>query len=124
MSKKQVDRTNTLLPLGVPRYIRIYENDKTADCYTVVYTGHYRKGKGHDRDWFQYVCMNAAPFHPCGICQHGETEFEPVDRPTYAHLGRKIKWTDLPVDCQKVVLDDYCDLWGIEYNVNQTKLFV
>jgi hypothetical protein len=110
MNKKQVVRKNALLPNGVPRYIRCYDNGgKTADRYTVVFTGRYRHKTGQS---FWYVGMSGNPFHPLGIGHHGEHNRQ-IDRPTYAHLGKKIKWSDLTPECQKCVLDTYCDLWDI-----------
>ena len=100
---------------GVPRYLRVYDNDKSplADRYTAVFGKH---GKG------QYVGFGALPFHPAlGIYQHGESgkwvggKFYPdfIDRPTYAHLGKKIKFTDLNEDCQRAVLSDYLDIFNL-----------
>lgn len=40
--------------------------------------------------------------------------------PRYGHIGKKIKWADLPPDCQKLVLSTYTDLWDI---VSQPELF-
>jgi len=71
--QKHKERTERLLPNGVPRYIRCYDNGgKTADRYTVCYTGNYR---GKTKGWHDYVGMSGAPFHPQGIGQHGQTEF-------------------------------------------------
>ncbi len=93
-----------------PRYIRIYDNGgKTVDRYTVVYT---RKSITRERPyWYMDVCMSGSPFHPQGVCQHGEYTYL-IDRPTYSHLGRKITWNDLPEDCKGVVMQDYAELWG------------
>lgn len=107
-------RTEQLLPGGIPRYIRCYDNGgKAADRYTVVFTGNYKGRKGCD-----YLGMNAYPFHPQGIGMHGWSE-DVIDYPTYGHLGRKIKFSDLPEDCQKLVLRDYRDIWGLEQNENR-----
>lgn len=104
------DRLKALMPNGIPRYIRCYDNGgKTADRYTVVYTGKYRnKAKGS----YEYVGMSAAPFHPMGIGQHGEHS-TPIDRPTYGHLGKKINFNDLPADCKELVLRDYKENWNL-----------
>ena len=105
-------REERLMPKGIPRYIRCYDNGGvekggTADRYTVCYIG---KKTGRE-DWYGYVGMNAAPFHPQGFCQHGESELR-IDWPTYGHLGKKIRFGDLPTDCKKVVIDDYKEIWG------------
>lgn len=109
-NNKVKERKNRLLPAGIPRYIRCYDSgpDSTADRYTVVYTGNY---KGKSKRWHDYVGISGAPFHPQGIGMHGQTEFQPVDRPTYSHLGKKIKFSDLPEDCKKLVMQDYLYYW-------------
>lgn len=107
LTEKQKERFDRLLPDSKPRYIRCYDNGgETIDRYTVAYTGHYpRKTKG----WFDYVGMNSQPFH--GVGMHGQNEFNQIDRPTYSHLGKKIKFSDLPEQCQKLVMQDYLYLW-------------
>lgn len=108
---KQYKRRLSLLPNGKPKYVRCYDNGgESFDRYTVVFTGRYthKTNGGH---W--YVGMSENPFHPQGFGQHGETEFQCVDRPTYGHLGKKISFDSLPEDCQKLVMQDYVDLWDI-----------
>jgi hypothetical protein len=113
LSKKE-ERKARLIPNGIPRYIRCYDNGGlekekgSADRYTVVYTGNY---SGKSKGWHDYVGMSGAPFHPQGIGMHGQTQYRPCDRPTYSHLGKKIKFQDLPEDCQKLVMQDYLYLW-------------
>ena len=110
MNKKAIARKNALLPNGVPRYIRCYENGgKTPDRYTVVFTGNYRHNTGQS---FWYVGMSGNPFHPLGVGQHGE-HHKQIDRPRYGHLGKKIKWESLTPECQQCVLQTYVDLWDI-----------
>ena len=107
--QKQKERAERLVPNGVPRYIRCYDmGEGQFDRYTVCYTGNY---KGKAKGWHDYVGMSANPFHPQGFGQHGQTEFQPCDKPSYKHLGKKIKFEDLPKDCQKLVMDDYLYLW-------------
>lgn len=96
-------------PMKTPRYIRCYDNGgETIDRYTVVYTGNYRRKTSG-----QYFCvgMSAWPFHPQGFGQYGESR-TPIDRPRSRHLGRHIEFEELPVDCQKLVQQDYVELWG------------
>ena len=108
MRAKQTERLNRLLPQGHPRWIRCYDNggpdapNGSCDRYTVVYT---RLNCGY----CIYVGMSGAPFHPQGVCQHGEHEC-PIDRPRYSHLGKPIPFQQLPTDCQRVVMQDYCEL--------------
>lgn len=129
MSKRTRERLARLLPEGRPRYVRIYDNGgETADRYAVVYNGKYRTlgRKAHTREPLppvQYVNMSGAPYHPQGVCQHGEahTFFDapegwttPVGR-KHPQLGLRIEYDALPADCQRVVLDDYIDIWALTY---------
>jgi len=104
----KTDRLSRLLPGGTPRWIRCYDNGgETFDRYTVVYTGRY---KTTDRRR-TYVGMSEHPFHPQGFGQHGQfPAWEPIDRPSYKHLGKKITFQDLPPDCKRLVLYDYKEL--------------
>lgn len=120
-------RIETLLPLGEPKYVRCYDNGgKTADRYTVVYTGKYRtigskRGGERVNGGFQYVGMSALPFHPQGFGQHGEhTQQIDVNKWGFApamgrsnHLGKRIPFNTLPADCQKLVMRDYRTLWNL-----------
>lgn len=108
--QKHKERTERLVPNGVPRYIRCYDNGGTsADRYTVVFTGRYtHKTNGG----FWYIGMSGAPFHPQGIGYHADSP-QPIDTPSYKHLGKKIKFEDLPKDCQKLIMDDYLYLWDL-----------
>jgi hypothetical protein len=103
------NRTERLMPGGIPRYIRCYDYPASFDRYTVVYTGHYTQNTGGQ---FWYVGMSTYPFHPQGFGQHGESD-RPIDRPAYGHLGKKISFNDLPDDCKKLVIQDYTALWNI-----------
>jgi hypothetical protein len=110
MNKRGKERLNRLLPGGKPRYIRCYDNGgESYDRYTVVYTGRYRHKTG-GAQW--HVGMSAEPFHPQGFGQHGESMVD-IDWPTYGHLGKKIKFDDLPEDCQNLVMSDYLYLWDL-----------
>ena len=103
-------RTERLLPAGMPRYVRCYDNGETADRYTVVFSGNYRHNTGGS---FVYLAMGPAPFHPQGFGQHGESPRQ-IDRPRYGHLGRKIAFNALPDDCQALARRTYRDLWSIK----------
>ncbi len=88
-----------------PRYVRCYDNGgTTADRYTVVFT---RKRVGGQ---FMYLGMSPYPTHPQGIGMHGFSDVQ-IDRPRYRHLGKKIRFEDLPETCQQVVRNDYDCLW-------------
>lgn len=98
------------MPNNKPRYIRCYDNGgKTYDQYTVVFTGRYTHKTNNA---FMYVGMSSAPFHPLGFGQHGDSP-QPIDRPSYKHLGKRIDFDQLPEDCKKLVYRDYTDLWDI-----------
>jgi hypothetical protein len=76
--------------------IRCYDNaGKTADRYTVVYMAIPERTP----NTFLSVGMSAEPFHPQGIGQHGAAM-------PGRHLGKRIRFEDLPADCQKVVMQD------------------
>lgn len=110
MNKTKLSRKERLMPNGIPKYIRVYDNGgKTADRYTVVYTGNYKKDKP---EICFYVGMSENPFHPQGFGMHGSYT-EMIDKPSYRHLGKKITFDNLPEDCKKVVMEDYHMLWQI-----------
>lgn len=118
-------RTERLLPDGKPRYIHCYDNGGvekeggTIDRYTVVYTRTGRSGSNRDKKvngWHQYVTMSSTPFYPQGVCLHSESQ-NPIDWPTYGHLGKKISFDRLPLDCQNVVMEDYMEIWGLKRDV-------
>ena len=113
------ERASRILPNSVPRWVRCYDSREPGERYTVVFTG---RANRRTPGWFQYVGMIRDPYHPQGIGQHGETEFAPCDTPNGAwppalgrkcHLGRRIKFEDLPKDCQEIALADYVYLWDL-----------
>jgi len=128
MNKKTARRIQALLPNGLPRYVRCYDNGgKTFDRYTVVFSGNYRsipnrrcRAKNGPLD-FQNVGMSEHPFHPQGFGQHGESERQiDVNKDGFApaigrsnHLGKRIMFVELPADCQKLVLRDYREIWNL-----------
>lgn len=129
MTKKQFRRMASLLPGGVPRYLRCYDNGgETIDRYTVIFGGRTSvlrlKGCANQ---YPYLAMNCAPFHPQGFGQHGHTNHQPADTiragggynwpPAIGrkcHLGTRIRFTELPEDCQKLALRDYLEIWSLE----------
>lgn len=118
MTKKE-ERKNRLLPDNKPRWVRCYDNEnESLDRYTVVFTGRYthKTEKQHI-----YLSMDDSPFHPQGIGQHGESPYQidaldgkwPPAIGRKNHLGKRIKFEDLPADCRKCVLQDYKYLWDL-----------
>jgi hypothetical protein len=79
--------------------IRCWDNGgSTCDRYTVAYMdfpAYYTMPMGQ----VQMLGMSAAPFHPQGFGQHT------VGMPG-RHLGKRIKFSELPEDCQKLVQQD------------------
>jgi len=109
-TKRTQERIHALMPAGIPKYVRVYDNmGETQDRYTVCFGGNYTSLTGR-RFW--YLGMSSAPFHPLGIGQHGESRF-PIDKPGYKHLGRKIAFENLPKDCKTATIQTYRHLWDI-----------
>lgn len=134
MTKSQKDRRARLMPGGIPRYVRCYDNGgESADRYTVVFSGRGGVNRPVDRtaphQWrsYCYRAMSERPYHPQGVGMWGEHESQPVDtlgeKPGWhwppavgrkCHLGTRIRFQDLPEDCRKLVLRDYREIWRIE----------
>lgn len=102
--------------------VRIYDNSRASvDRYTVCYPAYRLKpiariigDDAPDKSnsvweasgWVcTYLVMSSAPFHPQGVCQHGE-HWKAIDRPSHKHLGKRITFDQLPEDCQTSVLQD------------------
>ena len=121
MTKTQLARKERLMPDGVPKYVRVYDNGGldvkggTFDRFTAVFSGNYR-GNG----WFQYVGMSESPFYAQGFGQHGESQTQ-IDAPQgwppsigrSCHLGKRIPFSELNDDCKKLVVMDYMDIWNL-----------
>lgn len=104
-------RADRLMPAGVPRYVRCYDNGgRTVDRFTIVYTGRY---PGRPRGWTLVLGASENPYHPQGVGMHAEYPGA-VDRPAYGHLGRRVAFTDLPDPVRRAVLEDYRGLWDLE----------
>ena len=122
-----ISRRQRLLPGGIPKWVRIYdlgENGGCADRYTVVFS---HTQSFYPRGFYPYLAMSGAPFHPQGVCLHGETTEGPCDTlirgrsrrwpPAVGrkcHLGLRIGFMDLPEDCRKAALASYIAYWGLE----------
>lgn len=80
--------------------VRIYDNGgETLDRYTAV----YMMLPEHRADTYSAVGMSERPFSPQGFGQH-------CTAMPGRHLGKRIKFTDLPADCQKLILQDLKDI--------------
>jgi hypothetical protein len=76
--------------------IKCYDNGgESADRYTVIYLNYPEYYPGS----FMSVGCDDKPFHPQGIGMHCAAV--PGD-----HLGKEIKFTDLPKDVQTLVKQD------------------
>jgi len=126
MTKEQ--RKNNLLPNGIPRWIRVYDKPECADRYTVIFShsqSFYTKG------WVPVLAMSENPYHPQGVGMHLEYEISGPraimegNKPNHwppaigrkGNLGSRIKFEDLPEDCKRLVMDDYCDYWKLKTKV-------
>lgn len=73
----------------------IYDNGGiTIDRYTAVY-----KDWPGNKGLFQARAMSAYPFHPQGFGQMCEALIGP-------HLGKRIAFKKLPIDCQQLIKQD------------------
>ena len=132
MNAKDSKRLQSLMPNGIPRWIRCYDagEDGGADRYTVCYTGRTAtlRCKGYANE-YPFVGMSASPFHPQGVGMHGSTANQPCDTirsgkrgwnwppavgRKHPNLGLRIEFKGLPPDCQKLVVRDYVEIWGLE----------
>jgi len=75
---------------------------ETLDRYCVVYDYSDQETANGEKLYWS-VCMNSAPFHPQGIGSHGPAM-------PGKHLGKKIKFSQLPADCQKLVMQDLSEV--------------
>jgi len=89
------DRTR----LGIETNVRIYDNGgESFDRYTAVYLNE-PTGFNGDR-MFNARGMSANPYHPQGFGQLTSV----IDG---EHLGERIEFDSLPIDCQNLVKSDY-----------------
>ena len=89
------DRTQ----LGIETNVRIYDNGgESFDRYTAVYLNE-PTGFNGDR-MFNARGMSANPYHPQGFGQLTSV----IDG---EHLGERIEFDSLPIDCQNLVKSDY-----------------
>lgn len=89
--------------------VRCYDNGgKTADRYTVLYTGRYTHLTGGE---YWYRGMSERPAHPQGVGMLGTSQ-NYIDnrswgqRGGYSHLGKPVQFDDLPPEVRRVAMDD------------------
>jgi hypothetical protein len=80
--------------------LRIYDNNgQTFDRYTVVYMNLPESREGE----YSAVGMSENPFSPSGFGLH-------VIASPGRHLGKRIRFEDLPMDCRKLIQSDIDDI--------------
>lgn len=117
------NRTERLMPGGIPRWIRCYDNGgETADRYTVCFTGKASVERSGSRTEYPYRAMSSDPCHPQGVglwganpwrhCDVNKSGFAPaIGRK--CHLGERIPFQLLPDACKRLVVQDYREIWKL-----------
>ena len=130
MTKRETERLASLMPNGIPKYVRIYDNadtpSETCDKYSVVYCGNYNNiGRSrHDRTqrWYHLRFMSFNPRDPngVGIFDCSETIIDTIPGRwggpkigQSCHLGKRIRFEDLPDQCRDLVIEDYRAVWDL-----------
>lgn len=74
--------------------LRVFDNGgKTCDRYT-VFPPRWAGADWRDRHYWVCIAASEHPFRPQGFGQHCSGTPGP-------HIGRRIKWADLPADVQR-----------------------
>jgi len=100
-------RKNLYTESGEPKRIRCYmikSNPKPVDYITVVFT--HANFAGYPIGRVVYRAMSGKPFHPLGF-----SIWEEVSCGYFNARGSVVKFSELPIDCQEVVMNDYKELW-------------
>lgn len=141
MTKREQARTERLMPKGIPRWVRVYDNGgSTADRFTVVFTGLYNNigksirgvagmGMKEFGPVYYHLFMSENPCFPQGVGITDCTEDGPIDTRIifeqtghwwppkigrkHPRLGKRIRFEDLPTECQRVAIQDYKEIWGL-----------
>lgn len=88
--------------------VRCYDNEwENYDRYTIVF------GQLPGVPGCTYVGCNANPTHPTyGVYQHGWNATQ-IDSPRSAHLGKRIHFHRLPAEVQKLIWQEWVDIWNL-----------
>jgi hypothetical protein len=130
MTKREKDRRRRLMPRGIPRWVRCYDNGGpdmpggSCDRYTVCFTGAAVVGRAPNYPSEHYFrAMSADPFWPQGIglwgsnpncaCDSLNGKWPPA-LGRRCHLGVRIRFQDLPADCRRLIRRDYRELWNLK----------
>lgn len=82
-------------------FLRDYDNGgKTFDRYTIVPPRWAKEEREHNG--FNTIGASEQPFHPQGFGQHTTVMPGP-------HLGKRVRWADLPADVQKFARQSFPD---------------
>tara|TARA_R110000772_G_scaffold46279_6_gene105704 strand:+ start:703 stop:999 length:297 start_codon:yes stop_codon:yes gene_type:complete len=88
--------------MNSPKFIACYDSGpELLDRYTVVFTRPLKNTRG--QRYYMYVGMSANPYVGVGI--HADSP-ERIDGEGHS-LGKKIQFKDLPLNCRKLVTEDY-----------------
>lgn len=94
------------MPGGVPKYVRCYQaREEVYDPFTIVFSRANRAG--FNPGWVQYITVSEG-----GSVMHGEHERQ-IDWPSYAHLGRRRRFEELPEPVRQAVVRDYVEMWQL-----------
>lgn len=92
---------NTITVNGKRKVCRIFDTgpDGPVDRYTIAFRGWRDHVVGM---LYPYLSSSDSPFHPQGFGQHGESRWFLTGR----HLGKRIRFEDLPEQVQRFVLQN------------------
>lgn len=116
MSKNKRSRKEKLMPGGIPRHIRVYDDGPESTLrYTIVYTGK----EVHDAcGVYPYIILNELDGETPDVEVNHSHKGIPLDMSgctsvtrmgRKGFLGKRITFDDLPEQCQEIVVDHYCD---------------
>jgi len=93
-----------------PGVLAIYDNEKFADRYTVIYTETFG-GDEYRNMRVGYRGMSAKPCDPQGVGMYGEFSAHDCAAYRYANRNRACRWSDLPLAVRRLAWED-CDAEG------------
>lgn len=107
---KEQARLDRLFPNQEPKNIRIYDNGgRSVDRFTIVFTGRY---PNRPAGYTEFLAMSNNPSSPQGVNLFDSRPGQ-IDKPKYAHLGKRIKFADLPQACRETTTSTYLSLWKL-----------
>ena len=131
MTKRETERLASLMPNGIPKYVRIYDNadtpSETCDRYSVVYSGNYnnigRPRNCYKQRYYGIRFMSYYPRSPNGVClwEDSSTIIDTIPgrwggpkigQSCYS-LGKRIRFEELPEQCTELVIEDYRAIWRL-----------